>query len=122
MEGEPARFQLSKRDYQLLQGASVKKVNTTTAIDEHAGEPTHVRAGTHNRVYDQSVLSRAGHQLQMVFTPPSNGHLGPMHELRFCRHHSVHLCHMPKVVPFIPAGGSEDVILLHIRRELIILI
>jgi hypothetical protein len=45
-----------------------------------------------------------------------------MHELRFCRHHSVHLCLMPKVVPFVLAGGSEDVILLHIRREVIILI
>jgi hypothetical protein len=29
---------------------------------------------------------------------------------------------MPKVVPFVLAGGSEDVILLHIRREVIILI
>jgi hypothetical protein len=29
---------------------------------------------------------------------------------------------MPKVIPFILAGGSEDVILLHIRREVIILI
>jgi hypothetical protein len=29
---------------------------------------------------------------------------------------------MPKVVPFILAGGSKDVILLNIRREVIILI
>jgi hypothetical protein len=29
---------------------------------------------------------------------------------------------MPKVVPFVLARGSEDVILLHIRRELVILI
>jgi hypothetical protein len=29
---------------------------------------------------------------------------------------------LPKVVPFILAGGSEDVILLDIRREVIILI
>jgi hypothetical protein len=29
---------------------------------------------------------------------------------------------MPKVVPFVLAGGSEDVILLHIHREVIILI
>jgi hypothetical protein len=29
---------------------------------------------------------------------------------------------MPKVVPFVLAGGSEDVILLHVRREVIILI
>jgi hypothetical protein len=29
---------------------------------------------------------------------------------------------MPKVAPFILAGGSKDVILLNIRREVIILI
>jgi hypothetical protein len=52
MEDEPARFQLSKRDAQLLQGASVKEVNTTTAVDEHAGEPAHVRIRTHNRIHD----------------------------------------------------------------------
>jgi hypothetical protein len=45
-----------------------------------------------------------------------------MHELGFCGQHSVHLCLMPKVVPFVLAGGSEDVILLHIRWEAIILI
>jgi hypothetical protein len=52
MEGEPARFQPSKRDAQLLQGASVKKVDTTTAVDEHAGETAHVRIGTHDRIQD----------------------------------------------------------------------
>jgi hypothetical protein len=50
MEGEPARFQLSKRDAQLLQRASIKKVDAAAAVDEHAGEPAHVRIGTHNRV------------------------------------------------------------------------
>jgi hypothetical protein len=75
MEGELARFQLSKRDAQLLQGASVKKVNTTTTIDEHAGESTHVRIRTHDRIHDQSVFSRAGHQPRMVLAPPGNGHL-----------------------------------------------
>jgi hypothetical protein len=50
MEGELARFQLSKRDAQLLQRASVKKVDAAATIDEHAGEPTHVRIGAHNRV------------------------------------------------------------------------
>jgi hypothetical protein len=45
-----------------------------------------------------------------------------MHELGFCRHYSVHLCLMPKVVPFILAGGGKDVILLNIHREVIILI
>jgi hypothetical protein len=45
-----------------------------------------------------------------------------MHELGFYRHYSVHLCLMPKVVPFILAGGGKDVILLNIRRGVIILI
>jgi hypothetical protein len=122
MEGEPARFQLSKRDAQLLQRVSVKKVDTTTTVDEHAGEPAHVRIRAHNRVQNQSVFSRAGHQPWMVLAPPGNGRLRPVHELGFCRHYSVHLCLMPKVVPFILAGGSKDVILLNIRREVIILI
>jgi hypothetical protein len=45
-----------------------------------------------------------------------------MHELGFCGHYSVHLCLMPKVIPFILARGSKDVILLNIRPEVIILI
>jgi hypothetical protein len=45
-----------------------------------------------------------------------------MHELGFCGHYSVHLCLIPKVVPFILAGGGKDVILLNIRQEVIILI
>jgi hypothetical protein len=45
-----------------------------------------------------------------------------MHELGFCGHNGVYLCLMPKVVPFILAGGGKDVILLNIRREVIILI
>jgi hypothetical protein len=45
-----------------------------------------------------------------------------MNELGFCGHYSVHLCLMPMVVPFILAGGSKDVILLNICREVIILI
>jgi hypothetical protein len=110
MEGELARFQLSKRDAQLLQRASVKKVDTTAAIDEHARETAHVRIRTHNRIHDQCILSGAGHQPRVVLAPPGNGRLGPMHELGFCRHHSVHLCLMPKVIPFVLAGGREDVI------------
>jgi hypothetical protein len=45
-----------------------------------------------------------------------------MHELGFCGHYSIHLCLMPKVIPFILAGGSKDVILLNICQEVIILI
>jgi hypothetical protein len=45
-----------------------------------------------------------------------------MHELGFCGHNSVHLCLMPKIVPFILAEGGKDVILLNIRQEVIILI
>jgi hypothetical protein len=58
----------------------------------------------------------------MVLAPPGDGRLRPVHELGFCRHYIVHLCLMPKVAPFILAGGSKDVILLNIRREVIILV
>jgi hypothetical protein len=54
--------------------------------------------------------------------PPGDGCLRPMHELGFCRHNGVHLCLMPKVIPFILAEGGEDVVLLNIRWEVIILI
>jgi hypothetical protein len=45
-----------------------------------------------------------------------------MHELGFCRHYNVHLYLIPKVVPFILAEGSKDVVLLNIRREVVILV
>jgi hypothetical protein len=120
MEGEPARFQLSKRDAQLLQRASVKKVDAAAAVDEYAGEPARMRVRAYDRVQDQSVFSRAGHQSRMVLASPGDGRLRLVHELGFCRHNSVHLCLMPKVVPFILAWGSKDVILLNIRREVVI--
>jgi hypothetical protein len=120
MEGEPAQFQLSKWDAQLLQRSSVKKVDATIAVDEYAGEPARMRVRAYDRVQDQSVFSRAGHQSQMVLASPVNGRLRPVHELRFHRHNSVHLCLMPKVIPFILARGGKDVILLNIRQEVII--
>jgi hypothetical protein len=43
-----------------------------------------------------------------------------MHELGFCRHDSVHLRLVPKVVPFVFAWGGKDVILLNIRRKVVI--
>jgi hypothetical protein len=120
MEGEPARFQLSKRDAQLLHRASVRKVDAAATIDEHAGESACVRIGAHDRIQDQSVFSRDGHQSRMVLAPPGDGRLRPVHELGFYRHNSVHLCLVPKVVPFILAWGGKDVILLNIHREVII--
>jgi hypothetical protein len=122
MECELARFQLSKRDAQLLQRALVKKVDAAAAVNEYAGEPAHVCIRAHNRVQDQSVFSWAGHQSWMVLAPPGDGRLRPMHELGFCRHNSVHFRLMPKVIPFILAGGGKDVILLNIHQEVIILI
>jgi hypothetical protein len=115
MEGEPAWFQLSKRDAQLLHRAPVKKVDAAATVNEHAGEPACVRIGAHDRIQDQSVFSRAGHQSRMVLSPPGDGCLRPVHELGFCRHDSVHLRLVPKVVPFILAWGGKDVILLNIR-------
>jgi hypothetical protein len=58
----------------------------------------------------------------MVLASPGDGRLRPMYELGFCRHNSVHLCLMPKVISFILAGGGKDVILLNIHRKVIILI
>jgi hypothetical protein len=43
-----------------------------------------------------------------------------MHELRLCGHDSVHLRLVPKVVPFVFAQSSKDVILLNIRRKVIL--
>jgi hypothetical protein len=120
MEGEPARFQLSKQDAQLLHRAPVKKVDAAATVDEHAREPTCVRIGAHDRIKDQSVFSRVGHQLRMVLTPPGDGCLRLVHELGFCRHDNIHLRLVPKVVPFILARGGKDVILLNIRRKVII--
>jgi hypothetical protein len=45
VEGELARFQLSKQDAQLLHRASVKKVDAAATVDEHAGEPAGMRIG-----------------------------------------------------------------------------
>jgi hypothetical protein len=43
-----------------------------------------------------------------------------MHELRLCGHDDIHLHLVPKVIPFVFARGSEDVILLNIRRKVIL--
>jgi hypothetical protein len=79
-----------------------------------------MRVRAYDRVQDQSIFSRAGHQSRMVLASPGDGRLRPVHELRFCRHNSVHLCLMPKFAPFILARGSKDVILLNIHREVFI--
>jgi hypothetical protein len=56
----------------------------------------------------------------MIFASPGDGRLEPVHELGLRRHDGVHLCLMPKVVPFVFARGSEDVILLNIRRKVLL--
>jgi hypothetical protein len=56
----------------------------------------------------------------MVFVPPSDGRLGPVQELGLCRHDGVHLCLVPKVVPFVFSWGGKDVILLDIHRKVIL--
>jgi hypothetical protein len=43
-----------------------------------------------------------------------------MHELGFCGHDGVQLRLVPKVIPFVFARGSKDVILLNIRRKVIL--
>jgi hypothetical protein len=56
----------------------------------------------------------------MVFASPGDGRLGPVHELGLCGHDGVHLHLVPKVVPFIFARGSKDVILLNIRWKVLL--
>jgi hypothetical protein len=56
----------------------------------------------------------------MVLVPPGDGCLRPVHELGFCRHDSIHLCLVPKVVHFVFVWGGKDVILLDICRKVII--
>jgi hypothetical protein len=56
----------------------------------------------------------------MIFASPGDGRLGPVHELGLCRHDSVHLRLVPKVIPFVFARGSKDVILLNIRRKVLL--
>jgi hypothetical protein len=53
----------------------------------------------------------------MIFSSPGDGRLGPVHELGLRRHDGVHLCLVPKVIPFVFARGSKDVILLNIRQK-----
>jgi hypothetical protein len=43
-----------------------------------------------------------------------------VHELGLRRHDGVHLCLIPKVIPFVFAWGGKDVILIDIRRKVII--
>jgi hypothetical protein len=56
----------------------------------------------------------------MVFASPGDGRLGLVHELGLYRHDGVHLRLVPKVIPFVFARGSKDVILLNIRRKVIL--
>jgi hypothetical protein len=43
-----------------------------------------------------------------------------VHELGFRRHDVVHLCLVPKVIPFVFPQGGKDVVLLDIRREVVV--
>jgi hypothetical protein len=56
----------------------------------------------------------------MIFASPGDGRLGPVHELGLWRHNGIHLRLVPKVIPFVLARGSKDVILLNIRRKVLL--
>jgi hypothetical protein len=56
----------------------------------------------------------------MVFASLGDGRLGPVHELGLRRHDGIHLRLMPKVVPFVFAWGSKDVILFNIHRKVLL--
>jgi hypothetical protein len=55
----------------------------------------------------------------MVIASPGDRRLGPVHELGLCKHDGVHLCLVPKVVPFVFPRGGKDMVLLDICREVI---
>jgi hypothetical protein len=56
----------------------------------------------------------------MIFAPPSDGRLGPVHELGLRWHDDVHLRLVPKVIPFVFPWGGEDMVLLDDRREVVV--
>jgi hypothetical protein len=56
----------------------------------------------------------------MVFAPPSNSRLGPVHELGLRWHDGIHFRLVPKVVPFVFPRGGEDMVLLDDSWEVII--
>jgi hypothetical protein len=56
----------------------------------------------------------------MIFMPPSDGHLRPVHELGLRWHDGIHLRLISKVIPFVFAWGGENVVQLNDRREVII--
>jgi hypothetical protein len=56
----------------------------------------------------------------MVFAPPGDGRLGPVHELGLCMHDGIHLCFVPKVIPFVFSRRGKDVILLNICQKVIL--
>jgi hypothetical protein len=43
-----------------------------------------------------------------------------VHELGLCKHDSVHLRLVPKVIPFVFAQGGKDVILLNIHQKIVV--
>jgi hypothetical protein len=56
----------------------------------------------------------------MIFVSPGDGCLGPVHELGLYRHDGVQLCLVPKVIPFVFARGSKDMILLNIHWKVLL--
>jgi hypothetical protein len=56
----------------------------------------------------------------MVFMPPSDSRLGPVHVLGLRWHDGIHLRLVPKVVPFVFPRSGEDVVLLDDSREVVI--
>jgi hypothetical protein len=56
----------------------------------------------------------------MIFVPPSDGRLRPVHELGLRWLDGVHLYLVPKVVPFVFPRGGEEMVLLDDHREVIV--
>jgi hypothetical protein len=56
----------------------------------------------------------------MVLVPPSVSRLGPVHVLGLHWHDGIHLCLVPKVIPFVFPRSGEDVVLLDDSWEIVI--
>jgi hypothetical protein len=56
----------------------------------------------------------------MIFMPPGDGRLTPVHELGLSRHDGIHLRLVPKVIPFVFPRGGKHMVLLDIRREVVV--
>jgi hypothetical protein len=87
MEAPDARLEASPPDPQEVKGLSIDDVEAATAIHEHLGEACVGNDGINNKRVDPWI----GDVVGMVITVESDGHLGPVKEVRDHRLHRENL-------------------------------